>query len=547
MATAKQIITRCETLRNAWMVRHGKFKDWYNILSLKDELKQEGMESVTSNDPRTGYNLAKHLLTSSIVMHKLASEEFDNQQIVSAAKLEAWVAKQWLDQEKRYRQRGGWLNELVAMALCFGWVNIYAEATADGVKAEIWHPDEVFQDFGVDGTVEVAHIYQLSPAAANRKIKLMGWSAKPVKALTTLYDHWAFDNDGDIANTIVLGTEFVKPPTKEPELSNVGVIPIFSIPVGGLPDRGVISGNDWQKHCGESLVATNEDLAANYNRMRTFYQQATRAAAQSHMFEQTTGDGQVVKQEDANKWGSIFRGGINDRITYLSPPPLPAELTNALYTYQNELQRGLFPWSVFGNIQQTMSYLAMANVASASLQVLTPFLEAIRAALSDVDNFWYKMAKLNKIKPNKLEIPSGIPDDAEFNVTMDVEIPGYMVQRATVARMLDPHFRLDTTTVMNKLFPEIRNPIREQAKVRRTDAMMHPKAVLVDQILAYREQANVSREVKDVETADLYDKLAASLEAELGVPTQPKQQPQQMQASPQEVMPKEISELGVTE
>ena len=50
------LIARCGKLKGGWSTRNQKIKDWYNILLLTDDLKQEGMESVVSNDPKTGYN-----------------------------------------------------------------------------------------------------------------------------------------------------------------------------------------------------------------------------------------------------------------------------------------------------------------------------------------------------------------------------------------------------------------------------------------------------------------------------------------------------------
>ena len=51
--------------------------------------------------------------------------------------------------------------------------------------------------------------------------------------------------------------------------------------------------------------------------------------------------------------------------------------------------------------------------------------------------------------------------------------------------------------------------------------MKNPKAVMVDQIIAYRKQAELFRNTNDIDSAKLYEKLANSLEAELDAATQP--------------------------
>ncbi len=544
--TPQYIITRCKALQSNWSTRAKKLKEWYEILLLTDVLEQEGMESVATNDPRTGYNLAKHLLITMIIADKVPSEELSIEEVSSTSYMEKYVAQRWTDQEKRYRKIGrqGWLNSLSSWLLCTGWYSVFSMVTNDEIWAEVWSPAECFPDFGPDGLTEHARIYTLSANAANKKVVQMGWKVpRPFTGDTTCYDHWTFDSNGSVVNALVMGSTFVKEPVVDVNMSKLGYLPVFSSPAGGLPDMGSIKGmKAWQQHYGESLIATNEDLNANYNRMRTFYQQAARQGAQHHWLELSASEGVIATDELMNRWGSVLHGAPGESVTAIQPPAMPVELTNILMVYNNELQRGLFPAAVFGNIQQQMSYLAMANVASASMQVLTPYKEGIEGLRTDLDNFWSDMLIKVGLNPHKFVRPKNLPDDFKFDVQAEIEIPGYMIQRATVARMLNPNFRLPDTWLKERLFPEIRDALKAQAQVRSEEAMMHPKAVLVDQIIAYREQARVLRDIPDIASAELYEKLAKSLEAELEAP----QQPTGPGAGPikpaQEVMPKELTE-----
>jgi len=540
---AKELVARCGKLRTNWNTRNRKIKEWYNILRLTDELKQDGMESVTSNDPRTGYNLGKHLMTSSTVSDKINQEELDPQEIEATSYLEAYVAKRWVSEEQRYRRMGrqSFIGELIGLMLATGWYSVFSIVEEDRIWSEVWNPIEVFPEFGSAdvGLVEAAHIYTMKPAIANRKAKMMGWGLKrPFSHNTTLYNYWGFDDDGDVANGIVLGDVDVKPLVKEPILSELGMLPLFISPIGGLPDRGAID-SKWQEHSGEAIVATNEELTKNYNRMLTFSQQLMRDTANPRWFERSTGETPILRQEDLFKRGAIFRGAPGEDVGPLPVPPIPVELRTMMFDYQNMLQRGMFPWAIFGNIQMQMSYLAMANIASAALQVLTPYMDGFRGLRSDINNYWIKFLMLTKFKPHKFIVPEHMPEEVEFNVQADIEIPGYLIQRATVARMLDPTFRLSTETVMDNLFHEIKNPLREQAKVRKDDAMSHPKAVLADAILAYREQARLLRDADDIAAAEVYEKLADSIEAELlaTVPQQPAVAPGGLPPAARETIP----------
>ena len=547
------LIARCNNLKKNWGTRNKKIRDWYNVLRLQDDLAQEGMESVASNDPRTGYNLAKHLLTGSIVAHRIPTDELKAEEIQGTSYIEDYVSRRWQAEENRYRQMGrqSLKGEIVGLMLATGWHAVFTMVEQDRIRIESWNPYEVFPDFGVDGMTEVAHIYPIGAREANLKVLRNNWNTPESKFTkpVNLYDYWGYDDDGDIVHGIILNDYYAVDLAKVPELNNekVGRLPVFISPVGGLPDRGVVD-SKWQEHFGESIVATNEGIAKNYNRMLTFMQQLMRDVANPRWFEQSSGETPILREEDMFKRGAIFRGAPGDVVTPLGVPAIPVELRQALFDYQNMMQRGLFPWSIYGNVQQTMSYLAMANVASAALQVLTPYVDAYKGLVSDINNFWVSLLLNTNSKPYGFKKPKTLPLEFGFNVEADIEIPGYLVQRATVARMLDPDFRLSTETVMDRLFPEVKSNIRERAKVRKDIAMMHPKAILVDQILAYREQARLCGEVGDTEGAKLYAKLAASMETELSpqpqqpvTQTQPTASPEQ-QAMLREVMPQEANQ-----
>src|SRR4030042_5099000 len=208
------IIDTCGKLRSIWTTRNTKIKAWYEFITLRDDLKQEGMESVVSNDPRTGYNLAKHLMTASTRAHRISTDELTAPEVAATSYLEKYVTKRWNDQEVRYRRMGrqSFVGEFVGFMLAAGWYSIFSMVDGDRIWCEVWNPYEVFPRFSSDGLIEVAHIYTLSPQEANRKAKLMEWNIKPVSHRVNLYNYWGFDSDGDVVNSIVLGTDFVKEP-----------------------------------------------------------------------------------------------------------------------------------------------------------------------------------------------------------------------------------------------------------------------------------------------------------------------------------------------
>ena len=525
------IVNRCKALRTDWSTRKKKFEEWYDILLLTDELEQEGMESVVTTDPRTGFNLARHLLVTMVIADRIPSESLAPEFIPATSYLENYMSRRWQDQEKRYRGIGrqSWLGSFESWLLATGWYSVFAMVTDKEVWSEVWSPADCFPGFGPDGLVEHAHIYKLSAAAAIKKLRVMSWkvSRNPTSDVT-FYDHWSFDANGAIVNAVVMENEFVKKPVVDKFVTKVGRLPIFTSPAGGLPDMGSVktTKGTWQQHYGEAFVGTNEDLILNYNKMRSFLQQAARDAAQPKWLELSSGETKIADEVSMSRWGAVLHGQPGESVTPLSSGSIPVELTNSMFLYQNELQRGFFPAAVHGNIQQQISYLAMANIASASMQVLTPYKIATTGMRTDVDNFWADMIIMNNLRPHGFKKPDNMPDreDRGFDVATDIQIPGLLVQKANVARIMNPKFRLPVSWIIEHEFPEFRNPLKAVADVRAEDAMMDPDAIKVDAIIGYREQARIFRESDppDVPTAELYEKLAKKKEAELDMVQQPK-------------------------
>ncbi len=523
----QELIQRCNQLRGSWLKRGDKMKVWYNQLRLQDDLKQDGMESVVGNDPRTGYNLGRHLLVTSIIAHKIDIEGLEPEQVAAIADVERYIPRRWAEHERRFRSKGrqGFLWSVVSWLMGVGWYSIFSMVDEDRIWSEVWSPAETFPEFGEDGIVEVAHIYPQTQAQAQAKAIARGWKIDIPAGIVWVYDWWKMLPNGTIGNAVVLGNKFAIPPTEVQQLTKVKRLPVFTMPVGGLPDMGSIDAN-WQEHWGESLVATNEQLTINYNKMLTYIQQIARDAANPRWLELSSSETPIAREADMFKRGVIFRGQPGDSLNPIASPPIPIEIQGSMVTYQNMAQRGLFPYGVFGNLQSQMSYLAMANVAASSLQLLTPYSIALAGLISDLDNYWLNMMEQNGYAPYSWKRPNNLPKSVEFDAEVDIEIPGYLVQRATVARMLDPQFRLPTTHVMSRLFPEVKDPLKAQAESRRDSVMNNPRAVLADGIIEYKKQADRYREAGDTVAADVFDKLAQALESEMtGVPPGQGQQP----------------------
>jgi len=542
----KDCIEKCDSLRDYWKERNKQFKVWYDLLLMTNNLAQEDMESVITNDPRTGYNLALHLLITGTVAHKIDIEGLEEPEMVDTSYLEQYIEKRWKNIEKEEARKGkqSWQRRILEFILATGWYSVFVNASENELRAEIWHPANVFPEYGENGLESCAHIYPLKPIAAMRKAKAYGQSF-PVapKSDVIIRNLFQLDEDGDVTNTLCIGENILaRSKSKLAATEQFSkIIPVLISPVSGLPDNGVIiSGDSWQKSYGESIVAVNAAEFNNNNKMQSYIQQLIRDSSNPRWFEKSRSAKGILSPERIFKRGAIFRGTPEEDVMPLPTVPIPVEIRTVLMDYANRIQRGMFPWTLHGNIQQQMSGYLASQISSAALSVLAPYSLGYRTLLSGIDNFWLTELRNRNLKPYGFKMPSNIPSDVEFNIQHNLEIPGNTVQRATVARMLNPQFKLSYPRVTDMIFPEVKDAIREQALVNRDGAMMGEVAQTIAQVLAYREQAKMSKEAGDIATANLFSKSADALESQLaaiGAPQKPTQPG--MPGEVREVLPRE--------
>lgn len=511
-----EIINKCAALKSYWSQRNTLFQEWYSLITLTDDLKQTDMESFTSNDPRTFYNQALHILTAQPIIHRIASDGLSPQEVGATSLLERVFQNIWRRISHSYHLRGnqGFTKRLVGLMLVTGWYSVFSILDSERVIAEVWHPAEVYPEYADWGLAKCAHIYTISSEQARAKAKANGWQLAPNLGRTiTVFDYWEQDFIGSpVYNAVVYGTELVKPLGEEP----FSFIPVFVSPVGGLPDTGIISvGDTWKGHIGEGIVATNSTVYKNYNRQLTFMQQLLRDTAQPRWFERSRSVEPILKPENLYRRGAIFKLSPEDEIGIVQTPSIPVELRTLLFDIQNMIQRGSTSWISLGNVQQQVSSFLMSRIAETTYQSLAPYKDAIEQFFSDIDLFWFSQMKQYRYRPYGLKLPPGLPSNFIVETKLPISIPGDIISRATVARMLAPNFQLSASTVMDMMFPEIENPLDEEARIRADSVSKHPVNVLVLLIDSLEQQSVEFIKAGQTTTAELFQTAAKSLRATL--------------------------------
>lgn len=529
MAEAKYVIDAAYELKTYWYPREQNFEEHYDLITLKDDLKQVGMESFVGNDPRTLYQRALQLLTSNEIYHKIPVEGLNEAQISATTVVEDHLGGVWRDINRAYRLRGRmpWVKEMASFLLLTGWYAVTALFNIDKgtLVSEVWNPAEVYPEYGDDGLIRCVHQYKRSVAQAKSLCRLNGWPTDflPPVGNVTVYDYWEMTDNGP-ANAVVMETTLVK------DLVPLGLsqIPVIVGAVAGIPDRGSIKlgDADWKKFLGEGLLAANVPIYKNFNRQATFMQQILRDTATPRWKEYSTRDYIIDDPDMLTKRGTIIHMTPDEDIRPVEVPPIPVEVQSMLFQLQNMGQRGGFPWSMYGNVQQEISGYLNAQIVAASTGVLAPYHEAIQFVISEIDNIWLSYLQQDIVE-TAFTFPENYPSDRWVEVAYELAIPSDLIQRAAIARQLAPGMPLmSQTTVMDRIL-NLKDPVREQALIMSDQAMMNPVAQTLSLYNALMERAAYLRQLGLERDATRYERAAdlidRQLEASAGAPPSPGQ------------------------
>lgn len=541
---AADILSEAQQIASLWAGRHQMMAKWYDLIRLRNDLAQPNMESVIAADPRTGFNMARWLLTPKTPVFNVDVSALTEAQAREVGPIERYCDQRLADVQKRTRTHphGQFLSRLVAQMVATGWYSVISFPLDEGWVMGAWNPAGVFPDYAGDDSgslLRLARIYTCSGYEANRKIEREGW-LKPSRPfgrtnhrVTVL---WKVASDSTVSLEVVIGNHLALPET----LYDLDRIPVFVGPVAGLPDDGTLMGELWRSEIGQSVVAPIMDVQKNFDKMLTYVQQLVRDTANPRIVEHVRGQRRVVTEATWYSRGAFYSLEPDESIEVLAPPLLPPELRTHLFDLRGQTQRGLFSDITFGNLQQRISALLMSQVTAAAQQVLSPFADGIKALLSDIATtniHWMRAWRL----PIPGATPLSLPDDLDIEFKYDIEIPGDFIQRASIAKILNPDFKLSEATLMDIMFPEVQNAMLEKGRIRSEDAQRSPVFRQVVLLQNLRLAAAEARDSGDAVFAQLLDRAAAQAEAMTFEGAEPGTSPGFN--PPPSAMPTEVQEL----
>lgn len=511
---ASDLIREVNLLASSWHTRQNAIRKWYDQIRLVDDLKQAKMESVISADPRTSFNMARWLLTPRTPAFAVDLDGLMEQEQAQVGPVEDYCNREYLRELRRSRQSlfGRSDQRLLSYMLATGWYSVISYPTPQGWVWGIWNPAGVFPDYDSEGNLtRVARLYRIPAREANAKIAAEQWQRPsqswrtPVNVYTMWWTDWSAEHQDNMAWFMaVVGNHIAMPAHPTP----FKAIPVHVGPVAGLPDDGTITQDDtWRAEIGSSLVAPIADVMKNYDKMLTYMQQLLRDTANPRWVERVRG-GSVLDPEKLWQRGAVFTIEPGEDITPIATPPLPPEMRGHQFDLRAQIQRALFSDLSFGNVTQQVSAFLLTQVTAAAQQILEPFQQGLSSLFGAVATLNVAHARLWQLE--RFPLP-----DVTIDFKYDITIPGDFANRAQTARLLNPEFRLSTTTLMELLVPEVRNALIEKGVIQAEDALSNPVARQGLTIWQLQRAAQEARLNKDIQFATALERVAALLEQQV--------------------------------
>lgn len=543
---AQELYNKAIRLRNFWLPRESRIYEWLDLEALVDENEKTGLESMTTNDPATLISLATHLLTHNPIHHRVliggeAGEKLERQ----AGRSERGLRSFWqmVDEDAMLGGRDTSLREIAWWALVTGWVNVMPLLTQneDGSPHPllyIHNPLESYQDYGPDvGLNQYAHIYNTTLADVRMKayrwdstITLTGDDATPME----IVDYWWVEWTGGVPismNCVIVRGGSLYAPTflKAPERWGTR-IPIISIPVAGKPLRR-LRGDEWKQTVGQGILEKNRIVYGEVNRFLSMLAQLALDATQPPWL--LKGTGIRVTETDIRRGVPRLGGSIiqttnpQASLQRIDPGRFPIELQQFMGVMDGMLQRGGFPYLMFGGLQTQLSGFAISQLMDAAFHQLGPYQRALQHVVAMVDKYWlesfrdgdYSSIQISGKERGGRESgwyveefrPGDIPKKLFLAAEVELSMPSDVLERMAIIRQAIPNGPiLDRFTALEEIL-KMDDPYLVMQRLHKDAVEFNPITQQLEMIATLREKAADLREIggePNELTAQLLDQFA---------------------------------------
>lgn len=509
-------------MKRYWAQRNLKFKEWYEVLILIDQLASKGMETYVSNEPQTFFNMAHYLLTKGDISHTTPIENESALELDRRARVHRGCEYLWKTIDRDRQLAGGqpFIDELSFFLLVLGWYSVVSQFKQDTglLQTQIWSPYDTYPQYSNNRLTACVHSYKIPEEEALQKAEENNWDYKSVGTPTgdaVLDDFFYQDRDG-LRNIIFINSKNVTGWVDRPDMQ------LLVAPVGGFPDRGSLTPGkkDWKRLSGRGIFEVNEAVGTSMNKWKSMVSQVLRDTAQPITQEFSASPQATVEQ--LRERGGLFHYAPGEQGLQRVPPPvLSPDIHTNMSELRRENQKGSFNDAVYGMVEGQPGYALSLLASSSANQILYPYMDGKHFVIAESDRFWLsrlkKSKRVFKIKGKFIEklSPPDIPEDVSIQVESKVATPKDWMERATIGNMLDKH--LDESIIISEIYG-LNDPQAIKRRKSLDRMLQHPMSQMVELIAGYYSHADYLDKRGDRRQAALFRRAAMALESQIGAP-----------------------------
>ncbi len=527
-------------MKQYWYQRNLKFREWYEVLILVDQLASKGMETYVSNEPQTFYNMAHYLLTKGDISHATPVENESALELDRRAKIHRGCEYLWktIDRERQLAGGQPFVDELSFFLLLLGWYSTVSafDQNTGLLRTQIWNPYDVYPKYSNNRMTACVHSYSISEEEAGLKADENEWVYKPRGTATgdvILDDYFYQDREG-LHNLILIDSKDVTGWVSRPDMQ------LLVAPVGGFPDKGSLTKRspqskslgvrDWRRLSSRGIFEVNEAVTTSFNKWKSMISQILRDTAQP-ITQEFSATPQATPEQLRERGAHFHYSPGEQGLQRLPPPAIPIEVQAYQLESRREIQKGSFNDAVYGMTEGQPGYALSLLASSSANQILYPYMDGKHFVIAESDRFWLSKLKSSKrvfqVKGKFVEklSPPDIPEDVSIEVNSRVATTKDWLESSSIANMADKH--LDEATIITEIYG-LNDP--QSIKRRRSlDRMLNSvEAQLVEKITGFYSHAEYLDKRGDRRQARIFRRMAQAMEAQMGVPPPGQGLPQDM-------------------
>ena len=377
-----------QVLAQRWADRAAAFERYDSILAMLDLNKAAGLESMVTNDASTMFSLSTFLAGTSRLRRTVAvgnqGPVAERRSGSSERALTSWW--DYIDEMRILNGTGTFQGDLAHWLCLYGWYAVRYDVEAQDVFCPVavpMNPAECFPLYS-DGLERFVNLRQMTLGELHREMLKHNVALSGVKdsnRRVKLVDWW-WRTPGDEVVRAMVATGLGQGWTwiMEPEKQDGTQIPVVIGKVSGSPSQGMTG----------SVFEDNARVYKDFNRWLSFLMTLSRRHAQSPTLGKALDvDEKDLTREDITMGGKvILTDNPEASITTVSLGPSVVEVQQFLSIIDGMLQRGGYPYLVYGGLGRELSGFAISQLLQAAERRIGPQMRRLEFIDGTIGNRW---------------------------------------------------------------------------------------------------------------------------------------------------------------